>query len=160
MTPRLRFLCVALLLISGCASTPTSDLSWLKGQWPVGDFEGYDPYPPGAPGRIHAYVQFGTDGLLRASLGCAKMGAPFEFSDNRSLRITNQTGLSTTSYSGLDCDASLIAEERALAIFLESDPKIGRLGADGLPLTIDGKRLLLQSVADVLDEDTKLKANL
>ncbi|MEM6556412.1 MAG: hypothetical protein AAF642_11080 [Pseudomonadota bacterium] len=160
MKPSLWFVCAASILFSGCASAPSGDLHWLKGQWPVGDFEGYDPYPAGAPGRIHAYVQFGNDGLLRASLGCAKMGAPFVFTENRSLKVTNENGLSATSYVNLECDEPLIAKEQELALFLESTPKIGRLGDDGLPLTKDDKRLLLQSVAHVLDEDTKLKVDL
>lgn len=159
MTSGIRSVCIISVLLSACATEPSSDLNWMKAQWPIGDFEGYDPYPPGAPGSIHAFVQFGRDGLLRASLGCAQMGAPYIFSEDRVLLITNENGLSATSYQGLDCDTSLIENERALAHFLEDEPRIGRMRGDGLPLSRRGQRLFLQSVAHVLDDDTNFKVD-
>ncbi|MCR9193471.1 MAG: hypothetical protein NXH88_01995 [Hyphomonas sp.] len=155
---------VALLAIVGgaCATEPTATFKpeHVLHKIPIGDFNGYDPYPPGASGATNAYVHFAEDGLLRASLGCAVMGAPYAFSDNKRLIILHARGLSKPDYSNYDCSPDLIELEISLARFLENRPRIHPWSAEGLLLNKQGQSLLLQSVEDVLDEDIKMKVEL
>ena len=144
-----------------CTTSPdgTLDRNSIRAQIPIGDFNGYDPYPAGAAGTINAYVNFAQDGLLRVSLGCAKIGAPFEISDADKLILLSEEGLSKPDYAASDCSADLIAREKSLASFLEKQPKISPWTPDGIYLKSGRQTLLLQSVADVLDEDTKMKVD-
>ena len=132
----------------------------VDGTWPIADFDGFDPYPPGASGDINAYVNFARDGILRVSLGCEQAGAAYVIQDADTLAIESPTGISIADYSGADCSAELIAKEKSLVSFLSSQPKIGALARGGLVLKSGRKTLLLKSVADVLDEDTKMKVEL
>jgi len=152
---------VTSLAIAGAACTAipsgTLDRDSIRAQIPIGDFDGYDPYPPGAPGVINAYVNFARDGLLRVSLGCAKMGAPFEISEDSRLILLGEGGFPKPDYSTSDCSEDMIEKERSLARFLERKPKISPWTAEGIYLRSGRQKLLLQSVAAVLDEDTKMK---
>ena len=153
---------VGLVLLSGACATPqiaSFDPDMALYSIPIGDFDGYDPYPPGASGAINAYVNFAEDGLLRASLGCATMGAPYTISEDRRLIILNDEGLSKHDYTSEDCADHLIEKEKSLARFLESQPKISGWTANGRYLKTRRKTLLLQSVAHVLDIDTTMKVN-
>ena len=148
--------------VGACATASTGivDHNSIRAQIPIGNFDGYDPYPPGAPGIINAYVNFAADGILRASLGCEKFGAPFTIDEDNTLILLNETGLSKPDYSISDCSPDLIQREQSLARFLESRPRIYPWSVEGTYLKKRKKSLLLQSVAQVLDDDVKQKVEL
>ena len=146
---------------AACVSAPeaTFDPDRVLYSIPISDFDGYDPYPPDASGAIDAYVNFAKDGLLRASLGCGKMGAPYAFSEDDRLIILSETGLSKPDYTDSDCGDDLIEKEKSLARFLESRPKVSPWTVDGIYLKTRRKTMLLQSVAHVLEENTMMKVD-
>lgn len=155
---------LALLLatsMAACATPATGafDPDFIRATIPISDFDGYDPYPPGAAGQIHAYVNFAPDGILRASLGCAKIGAPFTFGDDDTLILKTEEGLSKPDYSDTTCSQDLIRKEKALAQFLAARPTISAWTVNGVYLKTRRQTLLLQSVADVLDEGTQMKVD-
>ena len=147
--------------IAACATATTAafDPDFIRATIPISDFDGYDPYPPGAPGQIHAYVNFAPDGILRVSLGCAKMGAPFTFGEDDTLILETESGLSKPDYSETSCSQDLIGKEKDLARFLAARPAISAWTVNGVYLKTRRQTLLLQSVADVLDEGTQMKVD-
>lgn len=157
----LSFLILAAFPVA-CATnslTPAhSDL--IDGSWPIGNFDGFDPYPVGAPGDINAYVNFARDGILRTSLGCKPSGAPYRIDEDNTLTLLPPSGIPETDYQDTACSNDLISKEKELVSFLESSPRIGATPLGHLVLKSGRKTLLLQPIFDVLDEDTKMKVEL
>lgn len=149
------------IVLAACQTAPDPDTlpdferDGMMARIPIHEFAGYDPYPPGYTGAIHAYVQFQRDGIVRATLGCETLSGTYRFLTDDTVVITGKAGMILPTYDDADCAPDLVERERSLAAFLESRPRIYPHCEDGCyrVLRSNGIVLDLRSVSDVLEYD-------